>query len=227
MLGPSSVGEFGPSPISQAPAPEHTPVSTSNQSKPRAAGPDRRRARGARRLLFGDFEFEPSTRELRGPNGTARLQPQPARLLELLLENSGVVVSREKVRRRLWADEVHVEFDQGMNTCVKRIRSALNDSAEAPRYVETLPRLGYRFLAPVGEAGPTDGLWNLRGGNRRYRFRFLLAAVLTTVGLTTGVLAWSALTAPPCDDERPEVASDGSTPGRPSAPAKRGRPPNP
>lgn len=166
-----------------------------------------RPARRSRRLRFGEFEFEPATRELRGPNGTVRLQPQPARLLQLLLENGGEVVSRDQVRRRLWAEEIHVAFDQSMNTCVKRIRSALDDSAEAPRYIETLPRLGYRFLAPVTEVG-ADGLLNLKGGRRRRRFRRFLVAVLAAAGLTVAVFAWRELTAPPCTGEEVAVGRD-------------------
>ena len=185
-------------------------------------------ARGSRRLRFGAFEFEPATRELEGPEGAVRLQPQPARLLELLLESGGAVVSREEVRRRLWSDEVHVEFDQGMNTCVKRIRSALNDSAEAPRYIETLPRLGYRFLAPVTEVESSAGLLGARGGRRRRRLRVALVAVLTAASLAAGAFAWYALTAPPCAGQEPaQLAGAGGATERPDAQANPGRPRNP
>ncbi len=187
-----------------------------------------RDAHGSRRLRFGDFEFEPATRELSGPEGAVRLQPQPARLLGLLLENQGDVVSREQVRRRLWPDEVHVEFDQGMNTCIKRIRATLNDSAETPRYIETLPRLGYRFLAPVTEVETAAGLLGARGGRRRRRFRFALTALLAAAGLAAGAFALRELTAPPCADQEPaQVAGAGSATKRPDTPADPGRSPNP
>ena len=151
------------------------------------------------RFQFGEFEFDTGARELIGPAGVVRLQPQPARLLELLLQRSGEVVSREAVRRHLWRDEIHVEFDQGMNTCVKRIRSALDDRAEAPRYIETLPRFGYRFLEPVTEIG--GGLLGIRGGTRRGRSRLTMLAILLTVALVVGVASltvWRAFVPVPC-----------------------------
>ena len=154
----------------------------------------------SRRLRFGCFEFDPNACELKGPDGAVRLQPQPARLLKLLLENSGDVVSRERVRRHLWPNEVHVEFDQSMNTCIKRIRSALNDSAEAPRFIETLPRLGYRFLAPVTEVenGP---FLAVRGGSSWQRRRSVLVTLLAATAIVAVFTAWRALIAPPCDED--------------------------
>ena len=142
----------------------------------------------SRRLRFGDFEFDPNACELKGPDGAVRLQPQPARLLELLLENSGDVVSRERVRRHLWPNEIHVEFDQSMNTCVKRIRSALNDSAETPRFIETLPRLGYRFLAPVTEA-ENRPFRAVRGGSSRRRCGSVLLALLAGIAVAVTFVA--------------------------------------
>lgn len=170
-----------------------------------------RLGRGPRRLQFGAFEFEPDTRELRGPKGAVRLPPQPATLLQLLLENSGAVVTREQVRRRLWPDDIHVEFDQSMNTCVKRIRAALEDRAETPRFVETLPRLGHRFLAPVTEIPGGDGLLTVRGGRRWRRTRLAIVAALAVVGLTAAAFGWRALTGPPCGggDEPRQVVGVG------------------
>lgn len=163
----------------------------------------RRSPRGpvrSRRLRFGCFEFDPTACELKGPDGATRLQPQPARLLELLLENSGDVVSRERVRRHLWPNEVHVEFDQSMNTCVKRIRSALNDSAETPRFIETLPRLGYRFLAPVTEVDNGPFL-AVRGGSSKRPRRSVLLALLAAAAFIVAFTAWRVLIAPPCDED--------------------------
>ncbi len=129
---------------------------TSQEAAPRR-GKRRVTARGKpRRLRFGNFEFDPETLELHGNRESIRLQPQPAKLLHLLIASRGAVVSRAAVRRHLWPDEIHVEFDQSMNSCVKRIRVALGDSAEAPRYIETLPRIGYRFLQPVMEVRKGD-----------------------------------------------------------------------
>lgn len=167
---------------------------------------DRARER-QRRLRFGDFEFDPGSRELEGPSGTVRLQPQPARLLELLIERGGAVVSREQVRRHLWPDEIHVEFDQSMNTCVKRIRSALNDSAEAPRYIETLPRLGYRFMVPVAGISGGGSLLDARGGAGGRRVGSAVVAAIVLVGAAIAVAAsvavWRSLVVSPCDSEEP------------------------
>ena len=181
----------------------------------------------SRRLRFGCFEFDPNACELKGPDGAVRLQPQPARLLELLLENSGDVVSRERVRRHLWPNEVHVEFDQSTNTCVKRIRSALNDSAERPRFIETLPRLGYRFLAPVTEVenGP---FLAVRGGSSMRPRRSVLLALLTAAAIVAAVTAWRTLISPPCDeDPAPQLGNLDEAVASRDLKANRPRPPNP
>ena len=144
-------------------------------------------ARRPRRLRFGEFEFDPETLELRGGARVVRLQPQPARLLALLIARRGAVVSREEVRRHLWPDRVHVEFDQSMNSCVKRIRVVLGDSADAPKYIETLPRLGYRFLQPVSEVDEVDDAILATGGTAP-RWRSTTGAVLATVGVVIGIV---------------------------------------
>ena len=103
---------------------------------------------------FGTFEFDTAAGELRrtGPNGRAgvvRLEPQPAKALALLLARPGDIVSRDDLKRALWGDDVHVDFDRGLAYCIAQVRTALGDSAENPRFVETLPRRGFRFIAPV------------------------------------------------------------------------------
>ncbi len=159
-----------------------------------------------RRLEFGEFRFDPETLELSGLGRTVRLQPQPARLLELLIAHRGAVVSREAVRRHLWPDEVHVEYDQSMNSCVKRIRVALGDSADTPAYIETLPRLGYRFLKPVSEVNDGNEPILTRGGARRWRSRpgVVLAAIGAAIGIVATVFLWRAL------ESRPPAASEPS-----------------
>lgn len=104
------------------------------------------------RLHFAGYTFEPATGDLSGPEGEVRLQPQPARVLALLAERSGTLVTREELQAQVWPD-TRVEFDQGINYCIRQIRSALGERADAPRFIETLPRRGYRFLVPVA----TDG----------------------------------------------------------------------
>ncbi len=105
------------------------------------------------RVRFGDYEFDPSTGDLAPISANAcrsdvRLAPQPARLLSLLASRDGAIVTRDEIQAELWPD-VEVEFDQSLNFCIRQIRAALNDSAVEPRYIETLPRRGYRLLPPV------------------------------------------------------------------------------
>lgn len=97
-----------------------------------------------------------ATLTLTREGASPRLQPQPARVLAVLLEHAGEVVSRETLRQRVWSDGTFVDFERGLNFCVAQIRSALGDSAESPRYIETLPRRGYRFIAPVRPLGTVD-----------------------------------------------------------------------
>jgi DNA-binding winged helix-turn-helix (wHTH) protein/tetratricopeptide (TPR) repeat protein len=109
------------------------------------------------RLVFDDFELRLDSGELlRDGSPVTTLQPQPARLLELLAGRSGEVVSREEIRQ-LIRGEAFVDFDASLNFCVKQLRRALGDSATAPRYIETLPRRGYRFLRPVRREEGTNG----------------------------------------------------------------------
>jgi TolB-like protein/DNA-binding winged helix-turn-helix (wHTH) protein/Tfp pilus assembly protein PilF len=100
-------------------------------------------------LCFGSFEVDIVSGELRRQGLKIRLQDQPFRLLVLLVGRAGDVVTREEVRENLWPADTFVDFDHSLNTAVRKLREALGDSAEAPRYVETLARRGYRFIAPV------------------------------------------------------------------------------
>jgi DNA-binding winged helix-turn-helix (wHTH) protein len=100
-------------------------------------------------LRFGAFEVDTGAGELRKNGLKVPLQEQPFRVLMLLVENSGKVVTREELQQRLWPADTFVEFDRGLNTAISKVREALGDSATGPRFVETVPRRGYRFLAPV------------------------------------------------------------------------------
>jgi len=104
-------------------------------------------------LRFGIFEIDASAGELRKNGARIKLQEQPFQVLVMLLDAQGSVVTREEIRARLWGDDIFVDFDQSLNTAVNKIREALGDSASSPRYVETLARKGYRFLAPVERHG--------------------------------------------------------------------------
>jgi TolB-like protein/DNA-binding winged helix-turn-helix (wHTH) protein len=98
---------------------------------------------------FGPYEVHPRTREIYKSGTRLKLRPQPFHILQLLAENAGQVVSREELRDLLWSHETFVDFEQGLNSAIKELRSVLNDSATNPRYIETLPKLGYRLVATV------------------------------------------------------------------------------
>lgn len=98
---------------------------------------------------FGVFELDLSAGELRKSGVKLRLQGQPFQVLALLLERAGDVVTREELQQKLWPSDTFVDFDHSLNTAINKVREALGDSASSPRYVETLARRGYRFIAPV------------------------------------------------------------------------------
>jgi len=100
-------------------------------------------------LRFGVFELNLVTEELLKFGTPIKLPPQPFKVLALLASQAGQVVTREQIQFQVWGEETYVDFEQGMNHCIKQIRNALSDAADTPRYIETLPRRGYRFIAPV------------------------------------------------------------------------------
>jgi DNA-binding winged helix-turn-helix (wHTH) protein len=100
-------------------------------------------------LRFGVFELNLDAEELRRSGTLIKLAPQPIRLLAVLASHAGQIVTREEIKEQIWGEETYVDFEQGMNHCIKQIRTVLGDNADNPLYVETLPRRGYRFLAPV------------------------------------------------------------------------------
>src|SRR5262249_50287537 len=114
---------------------------------------------GIRRATFADFSVDFECFELRKHGIRLRLQHQPFQILRLLLERRGQLVTREELRTELWSESTFVDFDAGLNAAVRRLRDALNDSADTPRYIETIPRHGYRFIAPVEivELPPHEG----------------------------------------------------------------------
>jgi TolB-like protein/DNA-binding winged helix-turn-helix (wHTH) protein/thioredoxin-like negative regulator of GroEL len=102
-----------------------------------------------RRFRFAEFEIHGDTLELRRNGAHVRLQIQPFRVLELLVERAGDVVTRDELRARVWPSNVYVDFDHGLNNAIARLREALGDSGEERRFIETIPRVGYRFIHPV------------------------------------------------------------------------------
>lgn len=108
-----------------------------------------------RTIRFGEFEVDLQSGELRKDGLRIKLQEQPFRVLTLLLERANEVVTREELRQKLWSTDTFVDFEHSLNTSVKKLRQALGDSAENPRFVETLARRGYRFIPPVERTRPS------------------------------------------------------------------------
>ncbi|HYW98374.1 MAG TPA: winged helix-turn-helix domain-containing protein, partial [Candidatus Elarobacter sp.] len=100
-------------------------------------------------VRFGIYEFEPHAKELRRGGLRVHLDGQPIAILKMLLDRPGELVTREELQKDLWPEDIFVDFEHSLNAAVKRLRAALNDSADHPRYIETLSRRGYRFIAPL------------------------------------------------------------------------------
>ena len=146
-------------------------------------------------LRFGAFEVDLRTGELRKHGIKIKLQEQPLQILQQLLEHPGEVVTREQLQKRIWPADTFVDFDHGLYSAVQRLRDALGDTAETPRYVETLPRRGYRFVGPVsGAAGYGEGAETIQKietrREPRLRYRPIVIAALTVVAATATLLAF-------------------------------------
>src|ERR1700752_2577034 len=136
-------------------------------------------------LQFGTFEVDLRAGELRKQGKRIKLQDQPFQVLAVLLQRPGEVVTREELRSQNWPPDTFVDFDNSLNTAINKLREALGDSADNPRFIETLPRRGYRFIAPVsgidGGAATPD---NDKGGDGReslWRVRWIVAVVSLSV----------------------------------------------
>ena len=153
-----------------------------------------------RLVRFGVFELDIRSGELRKSGVRVPLQDQPLKLLECLLERPGDIVTREELRARLWPSDTFVDFEQGVNAAVKRLREALGDTADAPRFIQTLPRRGYRFIPPVESddgtppaaglpSASTVGSQSARGPGRLGGFR--AAAGVGIAALVVAVAGWA------------------------------------
>jgi DNA-binding winged helix-turn-helix (wHTH) protein len=140
-----------------------------------------------RLIRFGTFEADPATGELRKAGHKIRLQDQPFRILLLLLENPGEVVSPAERRMKIWG-ETYVDFEEGLNTAVRKLRDALGDSATNPRFIETLPRRGYRFIAPTELVGGVPAAAKAKESRRP---RWLWFAGVPAVALVALILTLS------------------------------------
>jgi len=148
------------------------------------------------KVRFGVFEFDPETGELLRDGSAVKLQSQPARVLGLLVDRAGDVVTRDELRQAVWGSETFVDFDRGLNFCISQIRSALGDSADSPRFVRTMPKQGYKFIAPVervgGEAAPAPKA----AAAGVPRIGVLVAALVAVLAVALGLRSWSFHAAP-------------------------------
>jgi DNA-binding winged helix-turn-helix (wHTH) protein/TolB-like protein len=145
---------------------------------------------------FGVFQFEPASGELFRDGAPVRLQSQPAKVLAALVARHGAVVSRDELQREVWGSDTHVDFERGLNFCIAQIRTALGDSANSPRYIETVPTQGYRFIAPVRTDAPLAAAGaeavsqapaaTVRAARRTGKPRVWLAAAVLLVGAIAG-----------------------------------------
>ena len=149
-----------------------------------------------RRIRFGPYEADLAAGELRKNGRVIRLQEQPFQVLATLLDRPGEVVTREELRERLWAGDTFVDFDQGLNTAINKLREALGDSVANPRFIETLPKRGYRFLFPLEAepAGPVSqppDSAQERERRLRLKLRYVAAAGIVAVLVVAGfALLW-------------------------------------
>jgi len=109
---------------------------------------------GSSRVHFSVFEVDLRAEELRKHGLKIKLHGQPIKVLAMLLERPGEIVTREEIRKKLWPQDTFIDFEHSVNSSIKRIREALGDDAVTPRFIETLPRHGYRFIAPVETRSP-------------------------------------------------------------------------
>lgn len=144
-------------------------------------------------IRFGTFEVDPRASELRRNGSRIKLQEQPLQILLALLERPGEVVTREELQKRLWSADTFVDFDHSLNAAVRRLRDALNDSAENPRFVETVARRGYRFIAPLAGASVSPQLLTPTSLTLKARLRRCWRGVAVAVALIAAIsLGWHA-----------------------------------
>ena len=151
------------------------------------------------RVRFGVFEFDLTTLEISRLGAPINLQSQPAKVLAVLLEHAGEVVTRETLQSAVWKDDTHVDFDRGLNFCIAQIRAALGDSADSPVFLRTLPKRGYQFIAPVEKQpvvpAPATVPVQQPPKPRGWRAAAMILVVLAAFGIY-GVYFWTATDAP-------------------------------
>src|SRR5437660_4683766 len=143
-------------------------------------------------LRFGVFAVDRKTGELRRNGVKVRLQDQPLQILLTLLERPGEVVTRDELRARLWPSDTFVDFEHSINTAVRRLRDALGDSAENPRFVETVARRGYRFLAPVSGTLEVAAPREASSHREHPALRWWIGGIVAVALLVGVVVGWHA-----------------------------------
>ena len=143
---------------------------------------------------FGIFQLDLKARELRKAGLKVKLQEQPFRVLALLVDRAGQVVTREELRAKVWPTDAYVAFDQGLNNAIKKVRDALGDSADSPRFIETLARHGYRFIAPVGPAPQRPSEPQVRPSLTKLRKPALIGVTSACLLAALGYWAWHGST---------------------------------
>ena len=139
-------------------------------------------------LRFGTFELDPRAGELRKKGMKIRLQGQPLQILAMLLERPGETVTREELQKKLWPADTFVDFEQGLNNAMKRLRAALDDDAETPRFVETLPRRGYRFIGSLNGSRQVPAAESKPGSRLGLALRVATLGVLAAIAMTVVLL---------------------------------------
>jgi DNA-binding winged helix-turn-helix (wHTH) protein/TolB-like protein len=133
---------------------------------------------------FGTFEFDTESGELSRNGRAIALEPQPAKALTVLLTNAGETVTRDELKAAVWGSETHVDFDRGIAYCISQVRAALGDNAENPRFVQTIPRVGFKFIAPVAPVAPGAAAASF---NRWVTVPLILAMAAVTFGLVASM----------------------------------------
>lgn len=141
-------------------------------------------------VRFGTFQLDLKARELLKAGRKVRLQDQPFRVLALLVSRAGQVVTREELRQAIWPSDVYVTFDQGLNNAIRKVRDALEDSADNPRFVETVAKQGYRFIAPVSPVQPLSPQPPPRSSSPRIRNAVLIGLIATSLLAALAYWAW-------------------------------------
>jgi len=142
-------------------------------------------------IRFGMFELELQTGELRHAGQKVKLQEQPFQVLAALLEYPGKIVTREELRSKLWPEDTFVDFDHSLNAAIKRLRDALGESADAPVFIETLARRGYRFIAPVNRSAPSGEIQDAPGPEPQKFLSTQRIAVACVAAIVIAAIAWT------------------------------------